>query len=148
MLLQSSSANSFNMDMATSLISHSVSKQIWLWIIHLRGKGCVCWRLFGLSRQVSPLYHETERPTSPLTSRTSLPAQRIPSTRPRTANQESVHTERTRRWTMQCFPLTFYAAAQCLGAIFTIDSTSAPVFCPVSLLPIAAVKTNWILLLW
>lgn len=25
--------------------------------------------------------------------------------------------ERARRWTMQCFPLAFYAAVQCLGAI-------------------------------
>lgn len=135
----------FNVCIATSLISCSVSKQTW--IIHLRGK-CVCWRLSGLSLQVSRLYHETEMPTSPLTNRMSLPAQWIPSTRPRTAKQESAHTERTRWWTMQWFPLTFYAAVQPTGGIFTVDSTSVPVFCTVDLLQIAGLKTNWMLLLW
>ncbi len=52
-------------------------------------------RHFDLSLQVSPLCHETETPTSPLTTKKSLQAQRIPSTRPRTANQEPAHTERT-----------------------------------------------------
>lgn len=59
---------------------------------------------FGLSLQVSLLYHETEKPISPLTSRTSHPAQHIPSTRPRTASQASANTERPRL--QPCFPLT------------------------------------------
>ncbi|KAG7226716.1 hypothetical protein INR49_014064 [Caranx melampygus] len=88
---------------------------------------------------VSRLYHETETPTSPLTSRMSPPAPPIPSTRPRTANQEPAHTERSR----QCFPSdSFMQQCKCSGTVFTIDSSSVHLFCTVSLLQVAALKTK------
>ena len=82
--------------------------------------------------QVSPPYHETEKPTSPSTSRTSQPARRTRSTRPRTPNNQVAHTERTRRWTVVVFflwvffflllLLLCYAAFWCRGMILTIYS--------------------------
>lgn len=89
---------SLNMCIATSLISRSVSEMIMNNTFTRQGLCvCVCAEDF-LSGflQVSRLYHGTETPTSQLTTRTSPPAQQIPSTRPRTANLESARTERSR----------------------------------------------------
>lgn len=123
-------ANTFNMHITTSLISRSISEMIMNNTFAWQGL-CVCEDFSACFLQVSPPFRGTEMPTSPSTSRMRLPAQLIPSTRPRTANQESGHTESSRQWTVLCCPLTFNAALLCLVLV-------PHVFCA------AALRRHWI----